>query len=162
MRKFWPTSENCRCSQIQFWFPLRVYLASNWLWLPIRVEFWCSLESNPSGQLIFHLVVKYTHDKSLAQQIVRTRQCVLSWSIVPTSTVFRNPAPVQILINWSGCGSFSLVLCASAIDFLVQESRSSLPISLLARNVDQIALPQHVSLFLFDSYCIRHKSETAP
>ena len=93
--------------RFNFWFPLHVYLASNWLWLPIRVQFWCSLESNLSGQLIFHLVVKYTHDKSMAQQIVRTRQCVLSWSIVPTSTVFKNPAPVQIFINWSGCGSFS-------------------------------------------------------
>ena len=49
--KFWPTSESCLCSQIQFWFPLHVHLANNWLWLPIRVQFWCSLESNLSGQL---------------------------------------------------------------------------------------------------------------
>ena len=41
-------------------------------------NFWCSLESNLSGQLIFHLLVKYTHDMSLALQIVRTRQYVMS------------------------------------------------------------------------------------
>ena len=28
----------------------------------------------------------------------------------------------------------------------------SIPVNLLARNVDQIALPQQVFLFLFDSY----------
>ena len=42
-----------------------MYLASNWLWLPTWVQFWYSLESNLSGQLIFHLVVKCTHDMSL-------------------------------------------------------------------------------------------------
>ena len=45
-------------------------------------NFWCSLESNLSGQLIFHLLVKYTHDMSLALQIVWSRQCALSWSTV--------------------------------------------------------------------------------
>ena len=34
-KKFWPTSENSLCLQIQVWFPLHVYLASNWLWLPV-------------------------------------------------------------------------------------------------------------------------------
>ena len=27
--KFWSTSENCLCLQIQFWFPLHIYLVSN-------------------------------------------------------------------------------------------------------------------------------------
>ena len=40
-------------------FPLRIYLAGNWLWLPTRVQFRCSLESNLLVQLIFHLVVKF-------------------------------------------------------------------------------------------------------
>ena len=56
--------------------------------------------------------------------------------------------------------AFPLVLCASAIDFLVQEFQSrvwvSLSISLLERKVDQIVLPQQVSLFLSDSYRIPH------
>ena len=38
----------------------------------------CSFESNLSGQMIVHLVVKYTHVMSLALQIVRTRQCASS------------------------------------------------------------------------------------
>ena len=41
-------------------------------------NFWCSLESNLSGQLICRLVVTKTHDMSMALQIVRTRQKVLS------------------------------------------------------------------------------------
>ena len=67
----------------------------------------------------------------------------------PTSTVFRNPASVQIFINRSGCGSLSTRSCTSAIDFLVQESQSkvqvSLSINLLARTMGQIALPIQVS-----------------
>ena len=37
-------SEICLCLQIQCWFPLHIYLVSNWLWLPIRAQF-CSLGS---------------------------------------------------------------------------------------------------------------------
>ena len=40
--KFWPTSENCFCLQIQFWFPRHIYLVGNCLWLPIRAH------SNPT------------------------------------------------------------------------------------------------------------------
>ena len=68
------------------------------LGLPIRVQFWCSLDSNLSGQLICHLVVSYTHDTSLALQIVRTRQCVVM-KYCPTSTVFRNPASIQTFFS---------------------------------------------------------------
>ena len=63
--KFWPRSENCLCSQIQFWFPLHIYLVGNWLWLPLRAELLCSLESNLLGQMIFHLLAKCTHDMLL-------------------------------------------------------------------------------------------------
>ena len=65
------------------------------------------LESNLSGQLICHLVVTYTHDMSLALQIVRTPQYVFVMKYCPTSTVFRNPASIQIFINRSCCGSLS-------------------------------------------------------
>ena len=63
--KFKPTSENCLCLQNQFWFPLHIYLVGSWLWLPIRVQFCCSIESNLSGQLNVHLVAKCTQDMSL-------------------------------------------------------------------------------------------------
>ena len=63
--KFWPTSDNCLCLPIQFWFPLHICLGGNWLWLPIRAQFWCSLESNLLGQMFFHLSAKCTHDKPL-------------------------------------------------------------------------------------------------
>ena len=56
--------------------------------------------------------------------------------------------------------AFLLVPCASAIDFLVQEFQSrvqvSLSTSVLARKVGQNALPQKVSLFLFDKCCTLH------
>ena len=125
-----------------------------------RVQFWCSLESNLSGKLNFHLVAKCAHDMSLALQIVRTRQCALSWSIVRFQLFSRILHQYK---SWSihlVVEAFPLVLCASATDFLVQESQSkvqvSLSRSLLARTMGQIALPKQVSLFLFDSYCILH------
>ena len=78
----------------------------------------------------------------------------------PTSTVFRNPASVQILINRSRCGSFStrsLCYCnkfsCARISIVVLVSLS---IIWLARTVGQFALPQQVSLFLFVKYCIPH------
>ena len=86
-----------------------------------------TLNPNLSGQLICHLVVKYTHDMSLALQIVRTRQCVMSRSIV------RLQLFSGILLQYKSLSidlvveAFPLVLCASAIDFLVQESQSTGP-----------------------------------
>ena len=75
----------------------------------------------------------------------------------PTSTVFRNPASILIVLSIDlVVEAFPLVLCASARDFLVQESQSrmwvSLSISLLARKMGRISLPQQVSLCLFDRY----------
>ena len=99
----------------------------------------------------------------------------ISWqSVLTTCHWFCNLWElVSVLLSWSTLRlqyksssldlvveAFPLVPCASAIDFLMQEFQSkvwvSLSISLLARKVDQIALPQQVSLFLFDKYCIPH------
>ena len=110
--------------QIQFPFPLHIYLASNWLWLLTRAQLWCSLESNLSGQLNFHLVAKCAHDMSLVLQIVRTRQCVLSWSIV------RFQLFSGILHQYKSFSldlvvrAFPLVPCASATNVLVQGFQS--------------------------------------
>ena len=38
----------------------------------------CSLKSNLSGQMIFHLLATCTHDKPLILKIVRIIQCALS------------------------------------------------------------------------------------
>ena len=81
----------------------------------------------------------------------------------PTSTVFRNPASVQIFINRSGCGSLSTRSFYFCNKFSQSKVQVSLSTSLLARKVGHIAVPQQVSLSLFDSCCILHtKSETAP
>ena len=138
MRNSDPRVRTVLCSQIQFRFPLYVYLASNRLWLPIRVQFWYSLETNLLGQLICRLVVTYTHDMSLALQIVRTRQYVLSWNIVRLQLF---SGILHQYKSWSidlVVEAFPLVLCASALEFLVQEFQSrgvsvSLSINLLAR-----------------------------
>ena len=78
----------------------------------------------------------------------------------PTSTVFRNPASLQIFINRSCCGSLSTRSLYFCHLFLVQESQSnvwvSLSIILLARTLGQIVLPIRVSPFLFDRYCNTH------
>ena len=110
--------------------------------------------------MIFHLVVTYTHDMLLALQIVRTRQCVLTWNIVQLQLFFENPASIQMFINRSGCGSFStrsLCFCnrfscarisIEGVGVIIYKSAGA--------KMDQIALPQQFSLFLFDNYCILH------
>ena len=45
--------------------PTPYYLVDSWLWFSIRAQFWCSLESNFSGQMVLHLLAKCTHDKPL-------------------------------------------------------------------------------------------------
>ena len=65
------------------------------------------LESNLSGQLIFHLVAKV-----YSRQVTGSINCENSsvsfvMKYCPTSTVFRNPAPVQIFITRSCCESLS-------------------------------------------------------
>ena len=116
--KFWTKSENCLCSKIQFYFPLHIYLANNWLWLPLRVQFWCSLESNLSDQMIFHPLVKRTHDMSLALQIVRTLQYVLSRSIVRLQLFSGILHQYKLLSIDLVVEAFPLVPCSSAINFL--------------------------------------------
>ena len=81
----------------------------------------------------------------------------------PTSTVFRNPASVQIFINRSGCGSFStrsLRFCNkfSCAGISIEGLGVVINMSMLGRKVDQTALPKQVSLFLFDSYRTLHTS----
>ena len=76
------------------------------LGLPIRVQFWCSLESNLSGQLICRLVITYTHDMSLILQIVRTRQYVVMM-YCPTST---NTILYQLIWLWKLFHKFFVLL----------------------------------------------------
>ena len=81
----------------------------------------------------------------------------------PTSTVFSGILyQYKSLSNDLVVEAFPLVPSAAAIDFLEQEFQLkvsvSLPINLLARNVDQIALPIRVSLFLLDSCRTLHTS----
>ena len=113
---------NCLWSQIQFLFPLHVYFAGRWLWLQIRVQFWCSLESNLSGQLICRLVETHTHDMSLVLQNFRTRQYVLSWKFVRLPLFSGIMHQYKLLSIDLVVKGFPSVLCASAIDVLVQES----------------------------------------
>ena len=67
---------------MQLEFPLHIYFAGSWLWLQTRVQSKCSLESNLSGQMIFHLLAMCTHDRPLNLWIVRTLRCLLSWNTV--------------------------------------------------------------------------------
>ena len=76
--KLWPRSENCLCSQTKFWFPLRIHLAGNRLYLPIRAQFWCSLWSNLSVQMFLRLLAECTHDRPLNLWLVKILHKILS------------------------------------------------------------------------------------
>ena len=78
--------------------PTPFYLVGNWLWLPTRVQFWCSLWSNPSVQMFLHLLAKCTHDKPLHLWIVKILKCLSSWKYCPISTTVRDPASIQNLL----------------------------------------------------------------
>ena len=129
--KFWPTSENGPCWKTQFWFPLHYFLSSCRLWLPIRVQFWCSLESNLSGQMNFHLLAKCTHDKPLNLRIVKIIQCLSSWNTV------RLQLWSGILHQYKICSlcpvviTFQIVLYIFAVDplIVVQDHRSKVCVS---------------------------------
>ena len=110
MRNSCPRERIVFVLHIQFHFPLRIYLAGSWLWLPIRAQLWCSLESNLSGQMIFHLLAKCSNDK-----LVNFENSSVSFVMkyCPTSTVVRNPASVQNLITrllWKPFNSFLVCL----------------------------------------------------
>ena len=90
--------------QIQFEFPLHIYLASNWLWLPVRANF-----GVPRIQA-FRSVDFLSRGKVYTAHINGSVNCKnTSVSFVmkncPTSTVFKNPASVQIFITRSCCES---------------------------------------------------------
>ena len=108
--------------------------------------------SNPalSGHLIFHLVAKCYSRQATESVNCESSSVSFVMKYCPTSTVFRNPASVQISSFDLVVEAFPLVLCASPIDF--PRVWVSLSRSLLARKVDQIALPQQVSVCLFVSY----------
>ena len=72
-----------------------IYLVGNWLWLPIRAQFWCSLESNLLGQMIFHLLAKCTHDKTTGSVNCDNSSVSFVMKYCPTSTVVKNPASVK-------------------------------------------------------------------
>ena len=153
--KFWPTSENRLCLQIQFWFPLQNYLVGSWLWLITRAQFWCALESSLSDQMIFHLLAKCTHD------IVRILQCLLSWTTVrhqPLSSILHQYKFLSIDLVVL---TFQFVLYTFAIEILhLQDHHSKVCLSWLhlARTMDTTGLPV---LSWQDSYS-SHISATAP
>ena len=95
--KLWPTSANCLCSQIQFWFPLHIYIIDNKLQIPIRASI-----------LVFPRIQPFRSDdfSSLAtvysRHVTGSADCKNSsvsfvMTYCPTSTVVKNPASVQ---NW--------------------------------------------------------------
>ena len=159
---FWPTNENCLCSQIQFWFstpclPCRLLAVISSNTGPISVFPWIQ----PFGSVNLS-----SRGNVYSRHVTGSVNCQNSLSFVmkycPASTVVRNPASVQTLINRSGCGSLSTRSFFFCNRFLVQELRSKvwdLKWTIwLFRTMGWFVLPQQVSLFLFDSYCILQTS----
>ena len=69
--------------------------------LPIRVQFWCSLGASSSlGNVYSRQDTESVNCENYSVFFVM-KYC-------PTSTVVRNPAPVQIIITLSCCDNFSI------------------------------------------------------
>ena len=116
--------------------------------------------SNPSG-----LVDSSSRGKVYSQHVSGSVNCKNSsvcfvMKYCPTSTVSGILHKNKSLSIGPVVQAFPLVLCTSAIKFLVQVSQSSVWVSLsmilLARTMGRISLSQQVSLCLFDRYCTIH------
>ena len=159
--KFWPTSENCLCSQIQFYFALHIYLAGSWLWLAMLVQFWYSLESKLSGQMKFSIswqsVFTTCHSVCKLWELfsVLCHEALSDYNCCQESSISTNFNHMVLLF-----------LCNFAINLLVQELGSKVYVfsstKLLVQTMGQTALPARVSHFLaWQALYSSHKSQTA-
>ena len=129
------------------------------------------MTSNTGPMLVFPRIQPFGSDdfsslgKVYSRRVTGSVNCEKLFSVLchkycPTSTVVRNPPSVQNLITRFCCDSLSTrswYFCnRSSCAGVSIEGVGVVPINLLARNVDQIALSQQVSPFLFDSYCTLH------
>ena len=80
--KFWPTSEKCPLFTDSFLISLHIYLASSWLWLPIRVQFWCSPRVQPFGSDDFSSLGKVYSRQATESVICENSSVSLLWSTV--------------------------------------------------------------------------------
>ena len=74
-------SEYCLRSETKSWSQLHIYRSSNWLQLPTRAQFWCSLGSILSVVTLNLLSEGCIHDKPL-NWIVSNHQRLSSWNTV--------------------------------------------------------------------------------
>ena len=84
---------------------------------PIRVQFWCSLASNLSSQMIFHLLGKLYSRHVTGSVNCENSSVSFVMKYWPTSTVVRNPASIQNFITRSCGDNFSIrswYLCRSS------------------------------------------------
>ena len=100
-------STYCLYSKTSFWSQFHVYCASNWLWLPIQVHFWCSLGSILSVVML-RLLVECIHDK-LSQRTVL--QCISLWNTVRLQQYSEILHPYRI---------YSIYLVVIASQFVLQ------------------------------------------
>ena len=85
----------------------------------------------------------------------------------PTSTVFRNPASIQILINWSGCGSFSkrsLCFCNrfSYSGISIEDVGVIINKSAGAKSGSDCSVSTSLPVLVWQTLYSSHTSETAP
>ena len=67
---------------------------------------WCSLGFNLSVRMLLRLLAKCTHDRATASVNCENSEVSFVMKYCPTSTVVRNPASVQNLLNLSFCDNF--------------------------------------------------------
>ena len=123
--KFWLRSEYCLCSKTQFWAQLHTYHASNWLQLLLRAQSLCSLGSNLSVQM-FLLLLGRVYSRQATAWNCENYAVSFVMKYCPISTIFRNPASIQNLLNLSCCDSFSIrsPYCCNRRSWLAGSSQS--------------------------------------
>ena len=127
--------------------------------------------SNTGPILVFLLIQPFGSDESSSPGKVYSRQATASvncenssvyfvMKYCPTSTVVRNPASVQILLNLSCCDNFSILslflcnrnsLCVGSSPF-----KGMFVLITLGTKEELVVLPQRVSPFYRDGIHILH------
>ena len=165
--KLWPTSANCLCSQIQFWFPLHIYLIDNKLQIPTRASILVFPRIQPFRSDDFSsLATVYSRHVTGSADCRNLSVCIVMKNC-PTSTVVRNPASVQ---NWltrfccDGLSSRSWYFCnrSSCKKSSVESVGVLINELVCTNNGSDCPVKTTLTVLTWKTMYSSHKSETAP
>ena len=130
-------------------------------------QFWCSLESNLLGQMIFHFLAKCTHDMSIGSVDCENSSVSFVMKYCPTSAVVRRILhQYKKLLTLSCCDNFSIrswYLSNRSSSCAGSSVKSMCVFITLDTNIgSDCPTKTGLTVIAWQILCSSHKSETAP